>query len=126
MAADRRRHKEFHDKMIANHHAEPLREPWASQTGAALRADFERLAPDAQFRLIDVECRDATCLSTVEWSNYGIALQKWSNILHHAYTTPCGTEVFLDEPEGGGGYRSTVVTICTRAAPSRHAAGAQP
>lgn len=95
--------------------SEPLDEEWAQASQASLETDIENLLEIGGFSLLKTECRTGTCSATVEWPSFGIAEQKFANLLHYNYKLPCGVETVLPDPEeeeAGQPYQATILYHC--------------
>lgn len=71
---------------------------WSSQATRAFRADLERIAERARFKLVSLECRMSICRSEVEWTSYSEAVVNWQSILHADYENACARRVDVPEP----------------------------
>jgi hypothetical protein len=84
---------------LRDHDAEPVDRAWSDAATASLQKDVGDLAEAEQFDLVAVKCKSHTCSATVQWPDYGRAVQGYTSLLHHSYEASGTREVLLPEPE---------------------------
>ena len=86
----------------ARHDNEPVDAAWASTTAPSLRTDLHKLgAPEggAGFQVKGVECKTTSCAAALLFPGYESASAESARLLHGMYSQPCGTTVFMPEPD---------------------------
>jgi hypothetical protein len=106
---------EWEDK-LADHDAESRDQAWSPSAEKALNEDVFAIAAQAQVRVLGADCKSKTCTATVEWKNYGTAVDNFGTLLHNPYQNGCAREVILPEPDKPDApYRATVLFDCSAA-----------
>lgn len=102
------------DERLDGHGAEARDGAWAPAAELALAADVQSLSDTAQVRVLGTDCRTTTCTSTLEWKDYGSAVEHYTTLLHHPYKNNCAREVLMPPPENREApYRATVLYDCS-------------
>jgi hypothetical protein len=87
---------------------------WSGATERQFEHDVSALSSKEEFELLRTQCRSNTCSATVQWDNYGRALDHYSSLLHADYKTACAREVVLPEPDRRDApHEATVLFDCT-------------
>lgn len=103
-----------HAEAIAEHRRQPVDEGWAASTSASLQSDLARIgAAKGRFRVVQVDCRETTCIAEMEWPSFDAAREGFGAALHHAYEANCARRVYLPEPsDSSQRYRATMYFDC--------------
>ena len=104
--------QQWNDRIEA-HEQEPIDYAWSEATTKLFQDDVQKLAAAHVFQMVDAKCKSTTCSVTVQWNDYGAALQNYSGLLHNDYQKPCFREVLLPEPASRDQpYQATVIYDC--------------
>jgi len=118
---DRRTTSARHARDIEDHGREPVDIKWARRTEATFRSELTQLGEAHGFSVVSTDCRTTTCVSTLEWPQYGKAVGGWRDIVVARYETNCGRDIVLPEPDDPSQpYRATVVFDCDTARTEDH------
>jgi Skp family chaperone for outer membrane proteins len=99
---------------LADHEAEAKDPAWSTPAEKALNEDVFAIAAQAQVRVLGSDCKSKTCTATVEWKNYGTAVDNFGTLLHNPYQNGCARAVILPEPDKPGApYRATILFDCS-------------
>jgi hypothetical protein len=96
-AEQRAQQEEKDERLLRDHWTETVDKPWADRSAQSLRADLEALAKKNRFRLADVDCRNTSCLATLEWKTMEEASPELRAIAGHLYKVNCSR--MLKPPE---------------------------
>lgn len=103
------------EERLVEHENEPVDPTWSKETQEVLQGEVAGLADQGKFTVVDTKCRSKTCSTTVEWKDYGAAIEGFSPLLHHPYKHGCVREVILPEPENREQpYQATVLYDCSQ------------
>lgn len=113
----RERAHERHRGLLQDHRASVRDPSWAREAASSLEDDLEQLAElsASSFTVVDVDCRSASCVVRLEWSNFDVAVAEWAAVLHHKFELNCEREALLPEPseeERHHPYRTEFVFTC--------------
>jgi hypothetical protein len=93
----RAQQKERDERLLRDHWTETVDKPWADSSAQSLRIDLEALAKKNRFRIADVDCRNTSCLATLEWKTMEEASPELRAIAGHLYNVNCSR--MLKPPE---------------------------
>ncbi len=111
----RKRVDDAHANALTRHAAEP-RSEWGTRAEGQFAEDLARVAKQADFQLVDIDCRTVTCAGTLDFGSVSAAQRGWLTVATNHYTNNCSTEVLLDDPSKaapGSRLRASVLYDCT-------------
>jgi hypothetical protein len=104
---------EAHERSIQRHWAEPADPAWSKPATDAVREDLQSVAGEKHFRVVDVDCRTSTCVSTVEWPDQNAAVRGYGDVLHVLYRANCARSIVLpDTADPSRPFRATLFLDC--------------
>jgi hypothetical protein len=87
-----------HQAQLDRHSREPLDPTWAQQARSSFSADFAALTREQSFTVRRLDCRNTTCVTTLEWPSYAQATESYPLLLQHPYGMDCTRSILLPEP----------------------------
>ena len=81
------------------HWRESRDERWAGESEETLKTLLHSLPATAEFRILNVDCRWASCLAVLRFETFAAAQSSWPTVLRTPNSIGCGTEITLDEPQ---------------------------
>lgn len=96
-AEQRAQQKERDEHLLRDHWTETVDKAWADSSAQSLRTDLEALAKKNRFQISDVDCRNTSCLATLEWKTMEEASPELRAIAGHLYKVNCSR--MLKPPE---------------------------
>jgi hypothetical protein len=107
--ADARR---FHQRIEA-HEREPVDPSWSSRAQSVYEVDLGKLAADAGFRLVGVDCRSTSCVAQLTFASLAEAKGSMQRIVLSRWTLNCAKEMNLDPAtDGAPEYTTSIYFDC--------------
>jgi hypothetical protein len=105
---------EQHQAAIARHREDPVDPAWAPSARASFTADLGALASEANpFAVVDVDCRQRSCLALLEWPSFGAAVSGHLEVVGGAYEVDCVRRLLLPDPvDPGQPYQAAALFEC--------------
>lgn len=97
-AEERARLLAMNEARLRAHDAEPVVSAWAMPATDHFRADLAGASADGGFQVKDVNCRQHTCVATLEWPSFLAASRGHRALLTTVYTENCAHGILLPEP----------------------------
>ncbi len=97
---------------LATHAAQEVDSRWADRTVELLGEDLSALA-SKDMSVVAIDCRTTSCVVTMGWPSYDVALAEWELALHHLYRVNCDRSISLSEPEDPSlGFQAKMLFSC--------------
>jgi hypothetical protein len=93
----RARTAKYRDDSIASFRNQPVDPAWAGATQKLLTADLESSSKEHKFSIVGVECRDTSCLATLEWPTLSDAAANYKALRNVLTKANCGQEMYVDD-----------------------------
>jgi hypothetical protein len=103
-----------HQETIAEHKRQAADPTFAREMSKTIDGALRGLAEGGEFRIADIDCRNTSCIATVEWPSFAVATQRWNKLLEASYGA-CGVNVALDDGAATtGAFQTQVVFDCPK------------
>ncbi|MCA9552566.1 MAG: hypothetical protein KC933_21210 [Myxococcales bacterium] len=102
-----------HEDALSRHGATPYDAAWAESTGSRLQEELTELGAERKFTVDKVDCRSTSCVVTLGWSGYGMAMADATEVLHRTTSLPCANRAFLPPPDDADApYETRIIFDC--------------
>lgn len=101
-----------HQAWRKEHASEPREAAWATSEEATINRALMESGRDGGMSVVEVDCRTTSCRADVEWPTYGIAVERYRDVLRSAIPG-CESAVLLEPPaDSTRPYRTSAMFNC--------------
>jgi len=101
--------------LLESHRAQNVDDPWASDTGRLLSADFNTLAAKTGTTSVTVDCRTTICVATLAWTDFDHASNGWQHALNYFFRANCRKKIQLPPPaDKSASYSAPMIFECDK------------